>query len=162
MHLAPLGALVACLGFVACKSDDGSDGAGGVSSGGSAGTTGGGGTGAGGVANNHPPKGCFNRPSQCNPLTNTPCQGGEACDVLVAEDGGPELVCFPPPNLQPVGAPCHYDDGPWCTPELHCQEGRCVRFCCTNADCADAGVCVPFDPNNGTLGTCPLPPDGGT
>jgi hypothetical protein len=154
--------------FVACKSDDDGEGGSGGSGASTGGTGGGddgsagssGSAGAAGTPATHPPPSCFSGIAQCNPINNAPCEFDEACDIFV-EDGGVELVCFPPHNVRPVGGIC-YDDGPYCRAELHCKGERCLEFCCSNADCPDNGTCTPLHPEKGTLGTCPLPPDAGT
>jgi hypothetical protein len=92
----------------------------------------------------------------CNPLTNEGCDLArkDACDW--GENNPTGFQCYPGPNEAKDGAVCDDENGPYCEGGETCgDDARCHRFCCSNADCADAAqACVPFAASFGTFGAC--------
>jgi hypothetical protein len=88
---------------------------------------------------------------ECNPVTNEGCdtEAGEACDS--GEDG---FMCYPPPNENALCTECSEDAG-FCAPGHVCVGGLCARWCCTDQDCGDDGVCS----GEGNIGYCIVPAD---
>jgi hypothetical protein len=111
----------------------------------------------------------------CNPVTNQPCASGQTCRVTV--DSSQNLTGFACVASNDAGLcePCSDFYGPVCAGGLACtialnQQSACARYCCTNDDCGDAGVCAVVDgmgnmlfgtlaPN---LGVCALAGDAGS
>ncbi|GMV19001.1 MAG: hypothetical protein HS104_29895 [Polyangiaceae bacterium] len=88
----------------------------------------------------------------CNPMTNEGCGADTACD-MAANGSSYGFVCFPTGTVE-EGQPCNGVSGPWCKPTLHCGTAKCVRFCCTSADCPGS-ACSMYDPIKvGTFGWC--------
>ena len=114
-----------------------SPGAGGGATGGAGGAGGGGGAGP-------------NDEILCNPVTNEPCEAGEACDVYAPEPNGPVVGfhCYPDDNVAELCEPCNSDskDGKlvFCVGGLTCINKACVRYCCSDLDCGD-GKCVELE-----------------
>jgi hypothetical protein len=110
----------------------------------------------------------------CNPVTNQPCTSSQTCRVTV--DSSQNLTGFACATSDGAGlcAPCSDYYGPVCAGGLACTvavapASACARYCCTNDDCGDAGVCAVTD-GNGTqlfgslapnLGVCALAVDAG-
>ena len=115
-----------------------------ITSGAGGGGEGGGGEGGGGGA---PP----DLTSECNPVTNEPCDtaAGEACDGLQVEEGVFVFICYPPPNDGLLCDECDYSGGSFCAGTTTCAAagvptgtaGQCTRYCCSDADCG-TGTCV--------------------
>lgn len=86
---------------------------------------------------------------QCNPITNSPCAAGEACDF-----DGTKFVCFPGSNTQTACGACSTSQGPFCVGGFTCEGGKgvCTHYCCANADCAPGTSCVMQPPT--VLGIC--------
>ena len=110
---------------------------------------------------------------ECNPVTNTGCTGGKACDQGADATSGDfnGFICYPPPNTATVCQSCDFLDvnnGPFCGPGLTCEaltmDGTvavCAQYCCTDADCGSAGTCVTsqmgtslFGPIAPSIGIC--------
>lgn len=100
----------------------------------------------------------------CNPVKDTECDvaGGEGCDYQ--QNGG--FICYlgPDNTVDNCGA-CDFGGGnpPFCKDGYTCMPidaaqmaGKCVRFCCSDADCGGAaGSCdktLSGDPNVGLCG----------
>ncbi|MBI5536080.1 MAG: hypothetical protein HY898_25390 [Deltaproteobacteria bacterium] len=97
------------------------------------------------------PTGCYTAGTPvCNPLTNSGCASGEACDI---SSGG--LKCYPGPNTAGEGETCGAGIAD-CIAMLTCSPyGECTKICCDDSDCTGSMVCVPFNqPKWGTLGGC--------
>lgn len=89
---------------------------------------------------------------QCDPMTNDGCTEGTTCD-MAKNDQGYGFVCFPTGTVEEGGA-CNGVSGPWCKPTLHCGTDKCVKFCCTAAECPGSS-CGMYDPAKvGTFGWC--------
>ncbi len=92
----------------------------------------------------------------CNPVTNYPCPSGSACDVVPDSADNPSgFACFGG-NSAGLCQLCSNSAGPLCTAGLTCvvavpPEAACARYCCANADCGDAGVCVTTDSTGRSL-----------
>ncbi len=109
--------------------------------------------------------------SECNPVTNEGCpDAGSACDL----GSGGVFVCFGPPNDVALCGACSNQNGPFCSPTMHCNEdangGKCARYCCGDGDCGTGtcdmaslmlpngiGVCVGMDMGAPTLASCDAP-----
>ncbi len=81
----------------------------------------------------------------CNPITNSGCGAGEACDEV-----GGKWQCVPGPHGHAICEPCTSASckaGSTCDPTL-----GCIKYCCSNADCTP-GVCQSYM-GLGGLGTC--------
>jgi hypothetical protein len=101
------------------------------------------------------PPGCLDATgveAQCDPFTNAGCYGGFGCDTTFNTQ--PRLACLPNDGLQ-IGDACNLATGPYCAGKLTCtgSPGVCTTFCCESSECQN-GLCIPFDPNLGTLGFC--------
>jgi hypothetical protein len=87
----------------------------------------------------------------CNPVTNAPCTAGETCDATNDAMGNiTGFACFNGPNTAGLCALCSVASGPECAGGLSCALATqpwsaCARFCCSGADCGDAGACVTSD-----------------
>lgn len=113
--------------------------------------------------------------SECNPVTNSPCDtaAGEACDL----SGDGIFVCFPAPNDTALCDTCSNSAGPFCMGGTHCNEdangGQCTHYCCDDGDCGTGscdttgmpdgvGICVGA---NMEIASCDSPatsPSGGS
>ena len=99
----------------------------------------------------------------CNPVTNEPCAAGEACDTTSSSAGTVTgFACYPGPNTAGLCQICSVSTGPVCAGGLFCAVAvppysACARFCCTNDDCGDAGVCVTSDGNGTAIFGGPTP-----
>jgi len=90
--------------------------------------------------------------TQCDPRTNAGCGADTACD-MAQKDAEYAFVCFPTGAVD-EGQPCNGVSGPWCKATLHCGTDKCVKFCCTSADCPGSS-CSMYDPIKvGTFGWC--------
>jgi hypothetical protein len=92
----------------------------------------------------------------CNPITNAPCNTGEACDL----DTGGGYRCFAPPpaNTATLCQTCDITNGPACVGTMHCitaltNAAECARFCCTDPDCG-SGHCDKTTYNTTPVGVC--------
>jgi hypothetical protein len=105
----------------------------------------------GGRSTAAPPVSCFAGEATCDPRTQAGCVAAEGCRLDAA--GGSSLSCQAA-GLNAVGAPCSSDDS--CVAGAFCGvQGRCVRYCCEQADCAaTTEVCKPLQSASGTLGGC--------
>ncbi|MEP7125692.1 MAG: hypothetical protein ABJE95_32480 [Byssovorax sp.] len=95
----------------------------------------------------------------CNPITNAPCTAGQACDVA----GTGAFKCYDPPpaNTAAVCAKCDLAGGTACAGGETCDNGICVKYCCTDADCG-AGKCDKTTLDfGGAVGVC-IGGNGGT
>jgi len=111
----------------------------------------------------------------CDPVTNVPCQEGDACSIdlnidRAATDHTVRFSCRGQGHVLAVGALCGLVEGQ-CVPGSDCFNGRCYRYCCDPSDCGvDSeceliltysqiclGVCVAKGAGAGT-GTCYPPP----
>ena len=85
--------------------------------------------------------------AHCNPVTNTGCATGEACD---AEKAG-TFECFAPPNDTPVCKPCDNMAGPFCQGGYACGAANgCAKYCCDDGDCG-SGTCMKTNANGDAL-----------
>lgn len=90
----------------------------------------------------------------CSPFTNEGCMPGEICDF------GGYFKCYPLDGSEvDVCATCNNDTGPHCLQGATCDgnndDGKCTRFCCTDADCGTGGSCVAYAIGGATnLGIC--------
>ena len=94
----------------------------------------------------------------CDPLTGDGCLGNQGCELLTVVSVG-QLRCVGPPANANPGDACNSLLGPFCAAGYHCKAAtkKCVKFCCSNADCTGLGAaatCTPIEPNLGALGTC--------
>ncbi len=87
----------------------------------------------------------------CNPVTRAPCKADESCDFT---NMGTGYQCYPPPNAAKLCGACSASDpGPFCGNGTTCDNGICVKFCCTDADCG-AGKCDTTKMFPGGAGEC--------
>jgi hypothetical protein len=89
----------------------------------------------------------------CNPITNEPCEPGEACSFDSAKL---VFACHGSGQALGVGARCGLVEG-LCAPGHDCANGRCYRYCCpdkANTDCEPHGKCHSFDYPGLTIGVC--------
>ncbi len=80
-----------------------------------------------------------NQVVQCNPVTAEKCavDAGESCDVRPG--GG--FQCWGDKNTQAKCAPCGGADN-FCQAGFTCLEARCIRYCCSDADCGNGASCT--------------------
>lgn len=60
---------------------------------------------------------------QCNPLSNSQCDAGDACDIdgMSIDAGGvPAVECQSGVNEVGPGGSCEIENGPFCIPGYHC------------------------------------------
>jgi len=126
----------------------GSGGSGG-SSGGAGGFGGSGGT-SSSCSNGYTQDGCWCGPVECDPVSNSGCSSGYACDV----NNDNSVQCFSPPNEQGLYDYCDNSNGPFCQGGLACWDGVCRQRCCSSDDCDPGEECVAKNPSLGTLGAC--------
>ena len=86
----------------------------------------------------------------CNPVTNAPCTTGQSCDFA---DMGMGYKCYDPPNDVKICGACDAQKGPFCEGGSTCDNGLCVKYCCTDADCG-AGKCDKTNMFPGGAGEC--------
>lgn len=97
----------------------------------------------------------------CNPVKDTQCNvaGGEACDF----GQNAEFECWPapPPNTVDLCGACSVQtslckDGSTClAADAGGTMAKCVKYCCTDADCGGAAGSCAKDPNfSSTVGIC--------
>lgn len=65
---------------------------------------------------------CWNDPElECNPLTSSGCEAGDACDAIDDDPDYPVVVgCAGGETSGAEGDGCDAAWGPWCAPGLHC------------------------------------------
>jgi hypothetical protein len=82
-----------------------------------------------------PPSTSSGGATACNPVTGAECtEFGSACD-----SGTDGYQCFPPPNTGTLCGACG-DNDVYCGNGLSCFAYdtftfKCMRYCCTDADC---------------------------
>jgi hypothetical protein len=86
----------------------------------------------------------------CNPVTNQPCASGQTCRVTLDSSQTPTSFTCVASNDAGLCTPCSDSTGPVCGGGLSCSiavppQSACARYCCTNDDCGDAGVCIVAD-----------------
>lgn len=111
-------------------------------------------------------------PVNCNPVKDVECDtaNGEGCDY---GDNGMGFICYVGPdltlNLCDACDPT-LQNAPFCKDGLTCMPvdgamtmGKCVRFCCSDADCGAAvGSCDKTLSGSNTVGLCGAPDAGHT
>lgn len=81
----------------------------------------------------------------CNPMTNEGCDAAtEICDFT-----GAEFICYPIEGDEAdLCAPCNAAESRFCKAGLTCdsdgEDGRCYRYCCSDADCGAGNTCISY------------------
>ncbi len=100
----------------------------------------------------------------CNPVKDTQCNlaAGQACD-----GGMTGFVCYDAPNDGLLCGACdnkntYCSDGHACYPSNAAGDGKCMRYCCTDADCGGGvGSCDKNLTNDPAIGLCGAAMGGG-
>jgi hypothetical protein len=141
-------ALALVLGVAACGGDDGDpdDTTAAEDAGGDAAPT----------AERAVPQACWNPPgAECDPRTPVrSCGADRTCDLTTDATNATTLACLDRPVGAPEGGDCDPTLGDLCAPGLRCRDLRCVRFCCTDAECPQGQGCDALARGTGRLGTC--------
>ena len=73
----------------------------------------------------------------CNPVSGEGCAKNEACDTDYADFA---FVCYGGASTNALCADCGQEHG-YCKPGSSCVAGKCVKFCCSDADCSKKAFC---------------------